>query len=211
MPDVTSGSKQGEVDSEHKIHAVTHLCLAQQVLQRSRMHMNAAAPAAHGRRAAAPPSQGKQHECAELRLACQSQLTSPPARHWQARQSASPHRCRRCASLRNAAAASAAADTHSDLTPSTAEQGQALLRTEPFLDLDQYDGFLFDVDGTLTNSDDIHFLAFQELLQDKGYAGAQRALFVSTVLPRCTRDLQAAGSAARQGPRRCTAPFLTSQ
>jgi hypothetical protein len=50
--------------------------------------------------------------------------------------------------------------------------GADVLRTAPFLDLSQFEGIMFDVDGTLTHSDDMHFQAFQELLQDKGFNGA---------------------------------------
>ena len=48
----------------------------------------------------------------------------------------------------------------------------ALMRSGAFLNLNKYKGVLFDVDGTLTHSDDLHFEAFVKLLQDKGYNGA---------------------------------------
>ena len=48
----------------------------------------------------------------------------------------------------------------------------ALVRSGAFLNLNKYKGVLFDVDGTLTHSDDLHFEAFVKLLQDKGYNGA---------------------------------------
>jgi beta-phosphoglucomutase-like phosphatase (HAD superfamily) len=54
-----------------------------------------------------------------------------------------------------------------------------LFRTSAFLDLTHYEGVLFDVDGTLTHSDDLHFRAFQELLVDKGYGGVCQVIHVS--------------------------------
>ena len=49
----------------------------------------------------------------------------------------------------------------------------------PFPDLSTIKAVLFDVDGTLTNSDPLHFDAFHDILLEYGYK-------VCTVLSPCT-------------------------
>ncbi|KAI8463822.1 MAG: HAD-like domain-containing protein [Monoraphidium minutum] len=43
----------------------------------------------------------------------------------------------------------------------------------PLPDLTSVRGMLFDIDGTLTNSDPLHFLAFQEILVEVGFDGGR--------------------------------------
>lgn len=61
-----------------------------------------------------------------------------------------------------------------------AEGGSEIkLNTKEYFDIDTIDGMIFDIDGTLVDSDPFHHQAFQELLQPEGFNGARRA----TVLP----------------------------
>jgi hypothetical protein len=55
-------------------------------------------------------------------------------------------------------------------------------------------GVLFDVDGTLTDSDDLHFRAFQELLLEAGHNGGvaiSRAFFDARISGRHNPDIAA--------------------
>ena len=54
-----------------------------------------------------------------------------------------------------------------------AEGGGAKLNTDQFFDVGAIDGMVFDIDGTLVDSDPFHHQAFQELLQPTGFNGAR--------------------------------------
>lgn len=47
-------------------------------------------------------------------------------------------------------------------------------QNRPLPDLSKIKAVLFDVDGTLTNSDPLHFKAFYEILQQYGYKARPR-------------------------------------
>ena len=43
----------------------------------------------------------------------------------------------------------------------------------PAIDFSAIKGLLFDIDGTLCNSDPLHFKAFQEILTEAGFDGGK--------------------------------------